>query len=265
MQVLLVPDKFKGSLSADQVIRALTRGILSADPEATIHSVVASDGGDGFLDAVSRYDTVEEIFLDTVDPLGREISASYMLNREEGRAYVELAKAAGLVLLSTAERDPLKTSTFGTGLLIRDAIGRGAKEIYIGLGGSATNDGGIGMAKAIGYNFLDASGKELLPVGASLGLIHNIQKTLVDELLQEVSVFAVNDVNNPLFGPNGAAYVYAEQKGAGAQEIDFLDHGLQHLDKVVQGKFDKSFAQVSGAGAAGGSAYGLKAFFNANS
>jgi len=263
MNVLLIPDKFKGSISAKGVIEALTMGIRRAVPNASIDTVLASDGGDGFLDAVSNYVAVETVVGDTIDPLGRKIKAPYLLNQETDTAYVELAKASGLELLKETERNPMFTSTLGTGIQILDAIHKGAKKIFIGLGGSATNDGGIGIANALGNTFLDASGNELRPIAANLSKIDRIDNSKARRLLKDISIFAVNDVSNPLFGENGAAYIYAEQKGADRNEIEVLDIGLQHLDHLVQQQLNKKNAAISGAGAAGGTAYGLKTFGNA--
>lgn len=263
MNFLLIPDKFKGSISADGVIRALEDGIKSALPGAACFSVLASDGGDGFLDAVAKYRPTQRVLHTTVDPLGREIRAGYLYNSQEREAYVELAEASGLVLLQMEERTALDTSTLGTGLQIKHAIEKGARTIYIGLGGSATNDGGTGIAHALGYRFLDRSGNELEPVGGNLENINSIDSRGVSDLVKSVAFYAINDVNNPLYGPDGAAHVYAAQKGADQQAIANLDRGLRNLDTQVSGHFDKKYAAIPGAGAAGGTSYGLKAFFEA--
>ena len=263
MRVLLVPDKFKGSLSAKGVIRALGNGLKKAHSQVEIHSILASDGGDGFLDAVANYVTTEKIVVDTVDPLERPLKATYLINRNTQEAYVELAAASGLVLLENTEKDPMNTSTFGTGIQIRHAIKEGAKTIYVGLGGSATNDGGIGIAYALGYTFLDVSGKVLKPIGSNLSKIDSIESPKATEVLKNIVIYAVNDVNNPLFGENGAAHIYAKQKGAGVKEIAMLDDGLRQLDKTVQKQMGIKYADIPGAGAAGGTAYGLKTFANA--
>lgn len=263
MKFLLIPDKFKGSLSADGVIAAMEEGILSASPDSECFGLLASDGGDGFLDAIAKYRTTQQIVHDTTDPLGRPIQARYLFNGESSEAYVELAQAAGLVLLGDRERSALQTSTYGTGLQIRHAIDKGAKTVYIGLGGSATTDGGTGIARALGYRFLDNSGNELEAKGENLLEIASIDAAIRGALLQQVSLIAVCDVDNPLFGPTGAAYVYAGQKGATVREIEMLDRGLRHLDALVKSQLGKNSAHLPGAGAAGGTSYGLKAFFDA--
>lgn len=264
MNVLLIPDKFKGSLTAEEVIDAIGQGIKKVFPEAKIHAVIASDGGDGFLEAVSNYEEVEEVVVNTFDPLGRNIAASYLYQRESGRAYIELAKASGMVLLKPEERNPLLCSTYGTGIQIMHAIKMGAKRIYIGLGGSATNDAGIGIAKALGFLFYDITGNPLEPIGQNLARIDKIQPPEISNMLKDITIYAVNDVNNPLYGAIGAAHVYAEQKGATISDIDQLDLGLEHLHKVVEHQFKVSHAELPGAGAAGGTAYGLKTFAGAD-
>ncbi len=260
MKVLVLPDKFKGSLTAKEVVHHISKGVLQVFPGAQIHHALVSDGGDGFLEAISSYVSVKSITVDTVDPLGRPIAAPILFDDKNSTAYIELAKASGLVMLEDSERNPMKTSTYGSGLQFKQVMEMGAKTIYLGLGGSATNDGGIGMAKALGYQFLDASGEELEPIGENLSKIHRIIQA---EDWEGISFFAVNDVNNPLFGQDGAAHVYAEQKGASEAQIAMLDQGLRHLDGVVQARLQKHYATIPGAGAAGGAAYGLKTFCNA--
>ncbi len=261
MNILLIPDKFKGSITAQEVINALSSGIKRANPDVKIYSILASDGGDGFLSAISRYISLKEILVDTVDPLGGKIIAPYLLDENKNIAYIELASASGLALLKPSEQMVMQTSTYGTGLQVRDALSRKAKYIYIGLGGSATNDGGIGIAKALGYSFMDDQGKDLQPIGKNLIHINKISKA--GDVLGKTLVFAINDVNNPLFGSQGAAYVYAKQKGASDLEIKALDLGLQHLEGMVKRYFKKDISLIPGVGAAGGTAFGLKAFFNA--
>lgn len=262
MNFLLIPDKFKGSLTAKDVIASISKGILSADSTSKIQSIIASDGGDGFLDAISNNQTLQEINVDTVDPLMRSIIAPYLINRATNTAYVELAKASGLELLKDNERNVMKTTTYGTGVQIKDAIAKGATTIYLGLGGSATNDAGMGIAKALGYTFFDKNKKELEPIGRNLSQIFTIDKTNAFNAKQ-VSFYAVNDVDNPLFGTNGAAYVYGKQKGANEEVIKILDAGLFHLNELAVEQLNQKNAFVPGSGAAGGTAYGLKTFLRA--
>ncbi len=263
MKIVLIPDKFKGSLSAAEVIEALTKGIKRANPNTVISSLITSDGGDGFLDAVQQTHNLEKVYCEAVDPLGRPISAPYLYDVEKKTAYIELAQCSGMVLLTKEERNPMKTSTLGTGLQIKHAIKQRAEVIYIGLGGSATNEGGIGIAHGLGFRFLDKKGGVLPPTGQSLPHIHSIETDGVSSDLKNIQFHAVNDVNNPLTGPNGAAFVYARQKGAGEAQIKALDAGLSQLHKLVEEKWHRSYAELPGAGAAGGTAYGLKSFFGA--
>ena len=168
MKVLLIPDKFKGSLTAIEVIESMRRGVLKVFPEASIHAIQASDGGDGFLNTIlenSNYDLIE---VDTVDALGRDISTEYLYDSKDNSAYIELAKASGLILLNESERDVMQSSTFGTGVLIKDAILKGSTSIYLGLGGSASNDAGLGIAQSLGFYFLDSDGNQLAPTGKNL-------------------------------------------------------------------------------------------------
>ncbi len=263
MKILIIPDKFKGSLSANKVAEIIGEGIKHAFPHASLHTVLASDGGDGFLEAVARHTAFTEVSIKTLDPLGRSIIAPYLIQAGSKSAYIELASACGLVLLSQHERNPLMTSTLGTGLQIMDALQKGAQKIYLGLGGSATNDGGIGVAHALGYSFLDQYGNPLFPNGAALSQIHTIVPS-TRKYATEFSFVAVNDVDNPLFGPDGAAHTYGAQKGASLDVIQQLDRGLKHLHEHVLSQMGKDLANTPGAGAAGGTAYGLNAFFNAH-
>lgn len=262
MKLLLVPDKFKGSLTAQEVIEALNRGILNLYPDASIHSAVLSDGGDGFLDSVAHYTDSETVWCETRDPLGRALKADYLYDRLTRSAYIEMARTAGLVLLKDSERNPLNTSTFGTGLQIRDALERGAKKIFVGLGGSATNDAGMGIACALGYEFRDKNKQSLKPIGANLGKVEHIVPPR-DDIYETIEIYAINDVNNPLHGKEGAAYVYAAQKGADEEQMAYLDSGLAHLALTVSSSLKKDYATVPGAGAAGGTAYGLMTFLGA--
>ena len=263
MNFLLIPDKFKGSLTSEEVSKAFMAGVAQAGIESTHTFIKASDGGDGFMDAVSQYKRCIAVQLISRDPLGRPLRSHYLYNQESNAAYIEMAKSSGMVLLSAQERNPMLTSTYGTGLEIRDAIEKGVKHIYVGLGGSATSDGGMGIAHALGFQFLDTDGNPLEPMGENLSKISSIDDTGVHVLLKQVSFYAINDVTNPLYGQKGAAHVYAAQKGADEAMIQQLDAGLQNLDKVVSVQMQKQFAEIPGSGAAGGTAYGLKCFLGA--
>lgn len=263
MKLLLIPDKFKGSLTSEEVSKAFISGVKKADVKFSSHYIKASDGGDGFMEAVANYKVCISVQVISENPLGKPIQSYYLYNQESNSAYIELANASGMELLTKEERNPLLTSTFGTGLQIKDAIEKGIKKVYIGLGGSATNDGGIGIAHALGYLFMDADGTKLPPIGKSLSQIKSIDDTGISTKLDQVTFFAVNDVTNPLHGKNGAAHVYAEQKGATLDTIKALDEGLKNLDAVVSEKYNFQNSKIPGSGAAGGSAYGLKSFLGA--
>jgi len=215
------------------------------------------------MSAIASYKTCISIQVIAQNPLGKLIQSYYLYNQKSNSAFIEMANTSGMELLELTERNPLLTSTLGTGNQIKDAINKGVKRIYIGLGGSATNDAGIGLAHALGYRFLDQNGQELEPVGGSLNDIVKIDDSKVSKLVKEVSFYAVNDVNNPLFGQRGAAFVYAKQKGADDAMIEKLDSGLQNLDHIVTQQFGCENAEIPGSGAAGGTAYGLKTFLNA--
>jgi glycerate kinase len=264
MNYLLIPDKFKGSLTAQEVIDALRNGIGKADPGAVMHSAVVSDGGDGFLESISHYGQYETVGCEARNPLGKTIHASYLFDQATHSAYIEMAQTAGLVLLDEKDRNPLLTSTYGTGMQIRHALEKGARNIFIGLGGSATNDAGLGIAAAMGYRFLDGNGRVLEPEGQNLSRISAIQKPEDDSLYTTAKIYAINDVNNSLYGPQGAAYVYAAQKGANADDIRLLDKGLRDFAILVNQEMGIDYASIPGAGAAGGTAYGLMSFLGAH-
>lgn len=262
MRFLLIPDKFKGSLTAQEVVDAIGRGVRSHYPGARIDSILASDGGEGFLNAIAQYSEVERIKTTVADPLGRPMEAHYLWQGSGKTAFVEMAMASGLELLDASERNPMYTSTFGTGLQIKDALDRGARRICLGIGGSATNDGGIGVAAALGYRFLNEKGDAVSYTGEGLDQIDRISKP--EHEYEGVEFIAVNDVNNPLYGEEGAAFVYGPQKGANPEEVLQLDAGLRRLEQVVKRDLGQDKAHVPGAGAAGGLAYGLSVFFDAD-
>ncbi|MEL6140056.1 MAG: glycerate kinase [Bacteroidota bacterium] len=261
MHILLAPDKFKGSLSAIAIARAISKGLrasLHSIKEINIHPL--ADGGDGSLDVLASYLNLDKMEVLTLDPLERPIKSSYLCNEE--MAFIEVASASGLVLLSPSERNPRLTSTLGTGLLIKNALERGITQIYLFLGGSATNDLGFGILAALGFELLDAAGNQLLPIGDNLGKVHTIVPS-ESYNWSDINFTVLCDVDNPPFGPNGAAYVYAAQKGASLEDIAFLDAGLQSSCAVIQQQSGKYVAQLAGGGAAGGIATSLFALLNA--
>lgn len=258
MKIIIAPDKFKGSLTSDEVCSAITEGIRKKNKDAVILHFPMADGGDGFNSVLQHYFHTTPVVVNTVDPLQRPMQASYQWNAGEKIAIIEMAAASGLVLLKEKERNPLLTSTYGTGLLMRDALERGADRVILGLGGSATNDAGIGILFALGFHFVDKTGEELLPIGESL---LKIDRIIPPVSLPLVRIEIAADVENPLYGPDGAAYVYGPQKGADPVMVEQLDNGLRNIAAVIEAQFGKQVAGFSGAGAAGGIAAGLSAFF----
>ena len=259
MKIIIAPDKFKGSLSSVEVCAAIARGIEKAIPGAVIERFPMADGGDGFASVMGYYLGTTTITCATIDPLGRHIDASYQWDMLQQVAIIEIAAASGLVLLGEGERDAAKSSSFGTGIMMRDAITRGAKKIILGLGGSATNDAGTGILGALGFYFTDEDGNNLVPCGGNLHRIHSI---VVPAKIPALSIDIACDVQNPLHGPHGAAYIYAAQKGASAADIQLLDTGLAHFAQIIATTTGKHIANIPGTGAAGGIAAGLLPFFD---
>lgn len=263
MNILVAPDKFRGSLEAAEVCDAVTDGVKKAYPNAKVTAIPLADGGEGTSRILTQQANGLEVTVTVLDPLNRPIKATYGLSEDHQVAFIEMAAASGLGLLKTEERNPLRTSTFGTGQLIADALDRGVKKIILGIGGSATTDGGIGMAEALGYAFKDADGHTLLPNGESLGKIASIDTHNADSRLALVHVVVACDVTNPLFGKDGAAFVYGPQKGADPEMVVQLDHGLENLAHVATRAFGRDVSLVPGAGAAGGLGAGCMWFLNA--
>lgn len=263
MKVVVAPNAFKGSLSARQAAAAIARGVREVYPDAEIVEIPVADGGDGTVEALvtahqGAYRTVE-----VEGPDGKPVQAMYGLIDEGRTAVVELASASGLALLPAARRDPRKTSTFGFGQLLEDARQSGAGAVIAGIGGSATNDGGAGMAQAIGYRLLDAAGHDLPHGGAALAQLERIDASAVDPGWRTVTVEVACDVTNPLIGPEGASFVYGPQKGADQQTVRMLDRALARLAMVIERDLGKRVAAIPGAGAAGGTGAGLVAFLDA--
>ncbi len=259
MKIVVAPDKFKGSLSSFEACAAMAQGILQAMPGANILSFPMADGGDGFAAVMKHYLHTETIGGMAEDPLGRSISATYEWQPKSQTAIIELATASGLLLLSEAERNPLYTTTFGSGLQMMNAIEKGAKHIILGLGGSATNDAGTGILAALGFIFLDEEGNKLKPCGSNL---FQIQKIVPPKSIPSVVITLACDVTNTLYGPQGAAHVFAGQKGASEDEIKLLDQGLKHFAAIIEKQTGLQVYNVAGAGAGGGVAAGLLPWFD---
>lgn len=257
MKVLICPDKFKGSLTARQVCDAVEAGIKGVDDTIDVTSVPMADGGEGTLDVLFDCLNLQKVEVEVNDPLFRKIRSSYGI--DGARAFIEMATASGLQLLSEDERNALKTSSFGTGELIKDALDRGATQIYLFVGGSATNDGGTGMAAALGVKFMDEHMEELDPIGSNLSKIATAQ---APEIYPEMELIIVTDVKNMLLGPYGAAQLYAPQKGASEKDVTILEAGLAHLDEILSGGGNR-IGEKEGSGAAGGMALTAVGLFNA--
>lgn len=259
LRILIAPDKFKGSLTSQQVCESISEGILSVDPETKIISIPMADGGDGFASILKTHLLTETISCRTVNPLGRPIESSFEWKEESKTAIVELAATSGLVLLPLNRRNPMLTSTYGTGLVIKQAIQKGAETILLGLGGSATNEGGIGILAALGFSFRVENGEELPPTGESLQKIDSITPPAD---LPKVKFVIACDVNNVLLGEAGASAVYGPQKGATKTMVNELDDGLKNLNNLLIRQRGVDHSLMAGTGAAGGIAIGLLAYFD---
>ncbi len=261
MKIIAAPNAFKGSMSSIKAAAAMKKGILAAHPNCEVVCIPVSDGGDGLTEIMAQSLSGTLVEHNIKGPRMDEHTALYCLAGD--LAVIEMARASGLSLIPMAQQDPTKTSTYGTGELILAALDRGARRIVVGLGGSATCDGGIGMAAALGYRFLNERGEEIEPTGGSLHLIHSIDRSNVDKRLLQTVIEGVCDVTNPLIGKNGASYVYSPQKGASAAQVEFLDKGLVNLANVIEQEFEINIRHTPGAGAAGGLGAGLNAFAGA--
>jgi len=263
MKIIIAPDKFKGSLTGLQFCEAVEEGIKSVNQDVEIVKLPLADGGDGTVEALQYYTDGKLTSLEVHDPLMRKIKASYLFAEAEKLAFIEMAEASGIRLLSGEELNPLTTSTYGTGELIADALEKGAEHIILGIGGSATNDAGLGMARALGYQFLDEEGNDLAGIGADLQKLIIIDDSKVNPLLKSASFEIACDVDNPLFGLNGAAHVYGPQKGASREMVQILDKGLQNFNQVAIQYAQLDLQQIEGAGAAGGLGAGAVLFLKA--
>ena len=263
MRIVIAPDSFKGCLNALNVALAMRRGVQRVYPDSVIDMIPMADGGEGTVEAILCAVPGERIKIEVKDPLGRPIESTYALIDEGKTAIIEMAAASGLTLLSYQERNPCITSTEGTGMLIRDALDRGVEKILLGIGGSATNDGGAGLAVALGVKLLDAQGKELPQGGAALVNLVNIDMLGLDSRLTKVQIEVACDVQNPLCGPEGASAVYGPQKGANPEDIRVLDAALQNFGEVLSRVSSSNLLDLVGGGAAGGLGAGIVGFLGA--
>lgn len=259
-KILLAFDSFKGSVGSLDIAKAAEKAILKVYPHCNIATFPIADGGEGTTEAICTGLNVDRISCLVHDPLMNPIEVTYGITRDGTTAILEMAAASGLPLVPDLLRNPMNTSTYGTGEVVLDALNRGCRQFIMGLGGSATNDAGIGMLAALGVRFLDKSGNRLDPQGSNLMHIASIDDSHLHPALQESSFIIACDVNNPFYGPQGAAFVYAPQKGASDEEVIALDKGLQHYAAVIEEQKGINIASIPGAGAAGGMGGGLLPF-----
>ena len=264
VKILLAPQAFKGSISALSAGQAMERGIKRALPQADVAILPIADGGDGTVEALVNATHGKFRKSNVTDPLGRQTSAKWGILGDKKTAIIEMSVASGLRLVEPDKRDPLITTTYGTGELIKAALDEGCKRLIIGIGGSATNDGGAGAAQALGVRLLDANGHEIGWGGAALINLATIDTSDLDPRLRNVEVLVASDVTNPLVGPEGASYIYGPQKGASPEMVRLLDRALQHFGQVISKQLGVEIRGKPGAGAAGGLGGGLMAFLNAS-
>lgn len=262
MHILIAPDSFKGSNSSLEVAKAIQRGIERVSTENSFQLMPVADGGEGTVDALLYAGGGERITTVVKGPLGEE-QESFWGKLSNGNAVIEMAAASGLPMVPLAKRNPLYTTTYGTGQLIRQALDAGVRHIMVGLGGSATNDGGMGMAQALGARFLDANGADLGSGGGELAKLASIDLSNLDPRLKEAEIHLACDVSNPLCGEKGASAVYGPQKGADPAMVAQLDENLEHLAKICREQLGTDFGEYPGAGAAGGLGFGLLSFCGA--
>lgn len=263
MKIIVAPNEFKGSMTAVRAARAMAKGIHRAAPDAQVVQVPVADGGDGLVSVLVDSLGGEICTFPVFGPLYSCLDADLCYIPAKKLAAVEMALASGLALLPDKELNPEKTTTFGTGQLIARALDLGAEHIAVGIGGSATNDGGIGMAAALGVRFLDSNDQEVRPVGGSLASIQRIDLKGLDQRIPGTRIEAVCDVTNPLLGDSGAAAVYGPQKGATPEQVKRLDAGLSHLADLIDRQLGVDVRNLAGGGAAGGLGAGLYAFLGA--
>lgn len=263
MRVIIACDSFKGSLTSADVGNAVAAGIRAADVSAETHVVEIADGGEGTVHALVRGLHGQYVLCEVSGPLGDKVTATYGISGDGRTAIMEMAQASGLTLLDDSRRNPLYTSTYGTGQMIKDALDKGCRTIVMGIGGSATNDGGTGMLSALGVRFYDDEGRLLKPCGESLENIRTIDMNDMDPRARDADFQIACDVNNPLAGPDGAAFVFAKQKGADYDTVRRLDEGLRNYARVIENTIGRDVSGLAGAGAAGGLGACFAAFFNA--
>ncbi len=260
-KAVLIPDSFKGTMSSEEICGIMKARIAARFPECKVLSVPVADGGEGSVDAFLTALGGEKIWMEVANPYFEPMQAFYGLIDNGRTAVVEMAACAGLPLVE-GRRDPSKTTTYGVGELILAAAKSGVNRIIVGLGGSSTNDGGCGAAAAAGVKFLNAEGKEFVPTGGTLCEIKSIDRSGLDAILDRVEIVTMCDIDNPMYGETGAAYIFGPQKGADPEMVKELDAGLRHLGEVIKRDLGRDLTTVPGGGAAGAMGVGMMAFFH---
>lgn len=264
MKFILAPDSFKESMTAKNACLAMEKGIRQVYPDADCIHIPMADGGEGTVESLVDHTGGTIIRAEVTGPMGAKVAAEYGLSGDGTTAIIEMASASGIHLIPMEQRNPLLTTTYGTGELMKLALDRGVKRILMGIGGSVTNDGGAGMLQALGVSLLDRDGAELPYGGGALKKLHKIDVSKLDPRLKEVAIEVACDVTNPLTGPNGASYIFGPQKGATPEMVEELDQCLTHYASVIEEQLGVSIADTEGAGAAGGLGAGLMAFLQAD-
>lgn len=262
-KIVAAPDSFKGSLTAKEVAEALEAGIKKYDSSIEVVKVPMADGGEGIVQSLADASDGRIIPVTVKGPMLNEVEAFYGILGDGGTAVIEMAAASGLPLVKPGERNPLVTTTYGTGELIKNALDMGCRRIIIGIGGSATNDGGAGALQALGVRFLDVSGNEIGFGGGNLGRLHSIDTKHLDARIKDTEIIVACDVDNPLCGPRGASFVFGPQKGADSAMVEELDKNLAHYADLVESTLGVQIKDYPGSGAAGGLGGGLMAFLGA--
>jgi glycerate kinase len=260
-KIVLIPDSFKGTLSSIQICKIAAGKIREHFPACSIVSIPVADGGEGSVDCFLTARGGERVSAVVKNPYFEDMESFYGLIDDGETAVIEMAACAGLPLVED-RKDPRRTTTYGVGQLILDAAERNVKKIILGLGGSSTNDGGCGAAAAVGIKFRNKKGEEFVPVGGSLQEIEEIDMSARAEALNGIEIVTMCDIDNPMYGPNGAAHVFGPQKGADLQMVLQLDEGIKHLSEIIKKDLGKNLAQVPGTGAAGAMGAGMMAFFD---
>jgi glycerate kinase len=250
--IIIAPDSFKDGATSTKLCRASVQAIKKQRLPVTIETIPLADGGEGTASILSINNDGKRIRLAVTGPLFEKVTTGYGLCKESKTAFIDCASASGIHLIPSEQRNPVRTTTYGTGEIIKDAILKGATNISLAIGGSATNDCGCGMAAALGTKFADKQGKRFIPTGGNLNKVYSIDFTELKKNIHGVKFKILCDVNNPLYGKSGAAYVYAQQKGANEEEVMLLDNNLKHFSKIMNAYSEKQAAIIAGSGAAGG-------------